>query len=452
MIVFALLLSFVAASALTQSPGVPGGNLMIQLSALGMAALTFLTRDSRPLSLSARIPVAAILAIAVLGAFQLVPLPEVLLQSIAPTSNAIYHETNEILAQHGRPEGIRPRISIGAIQTAEAVRLILAYLALFVVASRVLSTRARRRVFVGVLLAAAILQVLVAAPLQATASRLHGVFPNPNHLAAYLELALAGAFGVLWTEVLVNRDRARGTGESAERVEKRFLPIALRILAWGILAAGIGLTQSRGGIASAIVTTLILLSIAVFHPRAEARGGRAVRGALAIACGVLLVVGIVRGVPLLRFLSSDARDLHGGLRLPIWETSVTAWKQFPVFGSGLGTFREAFRRVQPRELDSLVEKAHSDPLQLLVTGGVVGATFGVLLSASLFVLLLRRWRAQRHREESAMILAGFGALLSLTFHGLVEYTMSVPVIPAVLACVLGMAWAAGTTSSTVRSP
>ena len=451
MAVFSLLLFFVAAAPLLQSGRVRGAEFIIELSALGMAVLTFLTRDSRPRSLSARIPVAAILAIAVLGILQLVPLPEGLLESIAPTSHAIYHEANEILAQHGRPDGLRPRISIGAIQTAETVRLILAYLALFLVASRVLFTRARRRLFVGVLLAAAILQVLVAAPVQATATRLHGVFLNPNHLAGYLEIALAAAFGVLWTEVLVNRDRARGAGESADRVEKRFLPLALRILAWAVIAAGISLTQSRAGIASAIVTTLVLLSVAVFHPRAEARAGRAVRGALVFTCGILLVAGIVRGIPLLRFLGSDARDLHGGLRLPIWETSLEAWKQFPVLGSGLGTFREAFRRVQPRGLNSLVEKAHSDPLQLLVTGGGVGEVLGVLLYASLFVLLLRRWRAQRHREESAMVLAGFGALLSLTLHGLVEYTMSVPALPATLACVLGMAWAAGSTSSAVRS-
>jgi O-antigen ligase len=265
-------------------------------------------------------------------------------------------------------------------------------------------------------------------------------------------MGLATAFGVLWAVGLVTRARARGAGESAERVEKRFLPIALRTLAWAVLATGIALTQSRGGITAAAVTTVILFSIAVFHPRAKAYAGRALRGTLVLFCGLLFVAAVARSVPLLRFLASDSRDLHGGARLPIWETSLDAWRLFPVFGSGLGTFREAFRRVQPRELNGLVEKAHSDPLQLLVTGGAAAEVFGILLYASLFVLLLRQWKAQRHREECAMVLAGLGALLSLTLHGFVEYTMSVPAIPAVLACVLGMAWAAGGTSAAVRSP
>jgi hypothetical protein len=39
-------------------------------------------------------------------------------------------------------------------------------------------------------------------------------------------------------------------------------------------------------------------------------------------------------------------------------------------------------------------------------------------------------------------LAGVGALLSLTLHGLVEFNLSVPIIPATLACALGVAWSA----------
>jgi hypothetical protein len=64
-------------------------------------------------------------------------------------------------------------------------------------------------------------------------------------------------------------------------------------------------------------------------------------------------------------------------------------------------------------------------------------------------LLVRSARVGRqlslHRFvlASAVALAGFGALLSLTLHGLVDFNLSIPVIPAILACILGTAWAAG---------
>jgi hypothetical protein len=56
--------------------------------------------------------------------------------------------------------------------------------------------------------------------------------------------------------------------------------------------------------------------------------------------------------------------------------------------------------------------------------------------------LLTGWLQQRHREENAFVLAAFGALLALTIHGVFEFNMSIPAIPATLAVMLGAGWAA----------
>jgi O-antigen ligase len=213
-------------------------------------------------------------------------------------------------------------------------------------------------------------------------------------------------------------------------------------LFWGLIAAGIVLTESRGGILAAGVTILFLFGAATLHRRSRAHGRAATATAAALLLGVLFVATAVGAPRFYRFLETDPRDLTGNTRVALWKTSLAAWREFPYVGSGLGTFREAFRRVQPRELRGFVEQAHNDFLQLAVTGGAVGAALGALLFGSLFVLFLRAWARQRHREESAFALAGLGALLSLTLHGQVEFNLSIPVIPATLACVLGASWAA----------
>lgn len=441
-VAFGLLLLFVATVPFPYGGVLPAGRVRLELLSFLITALAFLSRRPMPTLRGARVAVAAVAALAVLGALQLLPLGEGVLSGLSPTSVKIYHETSEILGLFGRPPMAHSRVSIAPTQTGDAIRLILAELLLFVSAAMLLDTRARRRLFCAVLLAAAVVQVAIAGPTQLAEGRLHGTFVNPNHLAAYLELALAVAFGVLWADILVGPDRVRGISEQGARIEKRFLPLASRIFVWGIIAAGIALSESRAGIAVAIAVTGALLALGISHPRARSRRRRALGGALAVAAGVLFVAMLARGVPLVRFLASDPRDVQGGVRVELWKLSIDAWRQFPTVGSGLGAFREAFRRVQPRDLNGLVEQAHSDPLQLLVTGGVVGLVLGVTVYVSLLVILVRRWWAQKHREESAMILAGFGALLSIALHGLVEFPMSIPAIPATLACVLGMAWAA----------
>jgi len=90
----------------------------------------------------------------------------------------------------------------------------------------------------------------------------------------------------------------------------------------------------------------------------------------------------------------------------------------------------------------LVDQAHDEYLQLLVTGGLAGALLG---AAALFLGLrafLRALREQKHREESAFGLAGLGALVFLLLHGVAEFNFSIPAIPATLAACLGGAWAA----------
>lgn len=385
---------------------------------------------------SARLPVAAMIALAILGAVQLVPLPAGALERLSPVSAVIYHETDEILRLFGRSRRWSPRISIAPDQTLDAIRLILAEVALFAATLRLAQSRARRRLLGVAVVTAALAQIAMFAPSQIGVERLRGAFPNANSFAGYLEIALAVAFGALWTEVLVGADRERAGTERAERLERRLMPIAWRILAFSCVAIGIALTQSRGAIVAASLTTLVLLALGVSHPRARSRGARA--GVLAVAVSLACVAAVAGRVPLLRFLSSDSRDLHGGTRLEIWKASLEAWSQFPILGSGLGSFADAFRRVQPRGLNAVLEQAHSDPLQLLVTGGVVGLALGAVVYVSLFAILVRGWWLQAHREESAVTLAGIGALLSLALHGLIEFNMSIPAIPLTLAVVLGL--------------
>ncbi len=440
---FGLLLLFVVAAPLPYGGVLPGGRLGIEIAAFLIAAGAFLSRRRVPRIGRMAIPVAGMVAIAAVGLIQLIPMPDGLLSVISPASRQIYHESNEILGLFGR-DALRPRISIAPAETRDVIRLVLAYTALFLGAGRLLRRRSRRRVFCWVLVSAAIVHVAIAAPGQVLEGRVHGTFVNPNHLAAYLEIALAAAFGLLWTEILVNADRGRGLTERAARVERRFLPIVSRAAAWVALAAGLALTQSRAGLATALLVTLALIAAGLSHRRS--RKPKVVWAAIIFLAAAGLTAAIA-GRPLLtRFLASDSRDLHGGQRADLWRISLEAWRQFPILGDGLGAFREAFRRVQPRELNGLVEQAHSDPLQLLVTGGAVGFAAGAAVAASTLVILWLLWKNQRHREESALTLAGIGAFVSILLHGLLEFPGSIPAIPALLACVLGMARAAGETS------
>jgi O-antigen ligase len=439
---FSILLIFIAVAPFPYGAILPGGNLEIELFAFVIAGLAFMSRPADAQLGALRVPIYSLMAIAALGVFQLLPLGSGLLSRLSPVSLQTHQSASRILALFGR-SGTKPVISIAPEETRATILLTLAFAALLASSAILLMTRSRRRLLTAVLFATAIGQILYAAIMNSDIDRIHGAFVNPNHFAGYLEVALAFAFGTIWAEVLMGRDRITGIRDRGERLEKRAVPLLLRVVLWGVIATGIALTRSRGGMLTSAVVTLVLLVMATLQrSRGLRRRSAAIGAAVAVTLGVTLVAVTTGTAPLLRFLSSDPRDIGSDDRVAMWRTSVQAWHLFPHFGSGLGAFREAFRRRQPPDLPGLVEQAHNDFLQLLVTGGWVGATLGAIAFLSMLTLLGRAWRRQKHREESAYILAGLGALLALTIHGAVEFNMSVPAIPATLAVMVGAAWSA----------
>jgi hypothetical protein len=446
-------LVYVAIAPLPYGQITQEGELTLELFAFAALALLFFDDPRSSRLRGARVTIAALLGLVALGLLQWLPMPHALLGILSPVSARVYADTGHMLEAFGR-QAPASRISIAPLETLDTILLTLAYIAFFIVAALVLRSRWRRRLFVAVLLGSAFVQILLATLMRSiavvageesmAAGRLHGAFVNPNHFAGYLQIALFVGFGVLWREVLHYRESSvLPSRRPAQRFESLFMRMSLRILLWSVLAGGIALTESRGGILAAAIVTVVLLSLAPSHPRVKNRQwsfAAAGTGVIGAAFGLTFLA--VRQQPILRFLSSDPRDPASDLRFRLWQLSLQAWPHFALFGSGLGTFREAFRRVQPHDFNYLVEFAHSDPLQLLVTGGAIGLALGATAIIAFLATLLSRWRREPRREESAFILATFGAILALLVHGLMEFNLSIPAIPATLACVAGFGWAA----------
>ena len=447
---FALLLAVVALAPFPYGAVTPRGSMLLETAAFGVGILTFASMPRQWRLGAASIPLLCLVLISILGALQLVPLPLATLRTVAPLSASVYSDANEILRLFGR-RGIAPKISIAPWDTRVTILLTLAYAVLFACAAMLCHSRLRRRIAVGVFLASATIHILYSTATTGAEERLHGTFINPNHFAGYIEIGLPFAFALVLREVLHSRERAKGARDIGERLEKRALPLVAPVLLLGVMAAGIGLTRSRGGILAAILTTFILIAIAPLH-RARGDRHRVMRLGLAAAvlAGIAFVAFSIGNTPILRFLT-DPHDIGSDERTALWRASIDAWRLSPTFGAGLGAFREAFRRTQPASVEGLVEQAHNDFLQMLVTGGWIGAALVAIAFASMLLLLVRAWRRQEHREESAFALAGIGALVALVLHGAVEFNMSIPAIPATLAIMTGMAWASATANGEQRT-
>ena len=280
----------------------------------------------------------------------------------------------------------------------------------------VVRERAHVRVIVRAFIAGAVVSVLFGLGVAALApggalaqrawfeGRLQGASGDPNFLAAGLVAAIALAVGAL-------------AASPRRSLDRRCLLAAIVVL-----VAGLGATQSRGGILAAVATAA--LAVALGHGR-----GRGRRRALGLGVGAALLVAALAVSPggLTRIATPD---VEGNGRADLWRVGERMVAQHPYVGVGLANFpvRSADLALDPGRLtfaELIAERpldAHNTYLQLLAEAGPPG------LMAYLIVVGLAlgcAWRAQRRltalgeRElasaAQSVFLAVIGMLVALLF-------------------------------------
>lgn len=407
--------------------------LVVVLSAIGVRSLRGLHH--------LRLALWGSIGLAALAFLQSVPLPFAVVEMLSPVHGRLFAQAGELLG-----EPVRAALSL-APSASRGAAIGWAFVALYAMAGALVGRRrGPRRWLGGALLFAALFQVFygasgwlsgettiwgVQAP--ATDQRLRGTFVNSDHLATYLQLAQAVTFAWGWWGLRRSRWEV-----SAER---RLALVAPPILAGLTLFGGLVATGSRAGLVGAVLGLAaqgVLLAVAGRRLRWAPVG----LGVGALALGAVILLGVGQGLG--RFQATTAYELLTGARAQAYQACWELWLRFPIFGSGAGTFREAFTLAQPSTLPGTWLHAHSDPLELLVTQGLIGALLLGLVLFGLVRRLLRVLNLGERSEDRAAALAALGALVSSAVHELFDFGLTVSANTLTIALLLAVAAAART--------
>jgi O-antigen ligase len=184
---------------------------------------------------------------------------------------------------------------------------------------------------------------------------------------------------------------------------------------------GLIFTASRMGILS-LLLSFTLISFLFRNPEKGTRFSKT--AALIFGLALLWAAWIGLDAVISRFFSvSEGFES----RWKIWVNTSQIFRDFPIVGSGLGTFIQVFPVYRSFHILGLATHAENDFLQLLSEVGILGAG---LLAALFFFLLFKASsgiRALTQREPGRYIgLGGMVGILALMFHSLVERNIQVP--------------------------
>jgi O-antigen ligase len=411
---------------------------VIQLLAIPLILIAVGRIAGLPSRKGARWPLVVCLAIVLVPALQLVPLPPDVWTTLPGREPAM--EAFRLLGQElpWMPLSLSPRATwLSALSLLPPVAIFLATLLIGYRERRVLSL-----ILVGFGVLSAFVGLTQVAEGPESSLRFYaitnlseavGFFANRNHFAAALYTLTV--FAAAW---VVEAAAPPQSGQS--RLETRWIvPVLASLTVLVVLVAAQAMARSRAGLGLTIAALLGAAAIALLDRR-NASGITPAKLLLATAAGAAIYA---TQFALYRILDRFAADPMSDARVTIGRLTSEAARLYMPYGSGMGTFVPVYgmqERAADAVLDAYVNRAHNDFLELWLESGVIAPALAAAVLIWLAGRSVRLWRRQTPGPDIDLSIARAAtiAVALIAAHSLVDYPLRTAAMMAIAAFCCGL--------------
>lgn len=294
-----------------------------------------------------------------------------------------------------------------------------------------------------------------------------GTFINRNHYANYLVLSLSAGIGLLIS--MLGGEKAYSARQRIRSIITLILSKKIRLRVYlSIMVIALVLTHSRMGNTAFFSSLIIAGGIGLLLSKHATRGMVALFVSLIIID--IFIVGAWFGVDqVMQRIEQTVENTHvqqsvinpnnpqdmrhiefnieRELRDEVNAYSIDLWKDYPITGSGAGSYYTAFSRYQGYDVGAFFDHAHNDYLEFLSESGVIGLSIlGLIVLISLAVAI----RAQHQRHDPLMRGASFASIMAISamlIHSSVDFNLQIPANALTFIVMLALAWLSATLKS-----
>ena len=249
-------------------------------------------------------------------------------------------------------------------------------------------------------------------------SSVSGTFINRNYFAGYLLMVIPPAIGYIFYRESFNENISVDWYRRLSSLDGKtyFLVFGVILMILGLL-----FSASRMGIISLLLSFTV---VALLFRNPEKRQRFAKIPILILGLAVLWGAWISLDAVISRFFAiSEVFER----RWEIWANTLQIIKDFPLLGSGLGTFAQVFPAYRSFHVEGFVSHAENDLLQLVSEVGVLGVALLMVTILFLFWTAFSGIRKLSPEDPRRYIgIGGLVGILALIFHSMVERNIQVP--------------------------
>lgn len=268
-----------------------------------------------------------------------------------------------------------------------------------------------------------------------------GTFINRNHFSGYLEMIIPLAVGLAICRMdLFGKPGKTWRDRLSAWTGKNAALIVLATAALVIMSLGIVLSNSRSGVFLLVLTFVIGLELAAFHfSRVRSRQAW-VRHFLMAAFIIITVLALYVGIDAMLGRFTLDNLLQEG-RPRMWGNVLTIIRDFPLFGTGLGTFASVYPVYATVKFEGMVlVHAHNDYLEYLSELGLVG--FLLLAGTVLYIVMdsVLTWSKRRNPEIKGLAMGGIISVFIMLVHSLTDFNLHIPANMLLFSVVLALTY------------
>lgn len=266
----------------------------------------------------------------------------------------------------------------------------------------------------------------------------HGTFVNRNHYAGFMELGTPLIAGLVFAFSRNPNFSGKNSIINIINAENLFKQLIL-IIVFPLLILAMLMSKSRMGIIS------LFLSIGFLYFNLV-RAGYKLRNTKWIILFFILTLIFLSLYIGIRPVLERFQNIGYDHRIYVWRDCINIIKDFPIFGTGLGTFEYIYPLYKYNVTKAVdYNFAHNDYLQLIIETGILGFI-------SIFSALILFVRDTSHFLSSNLnnndnfryfiTLGAFTGVLSILIHSLADFNLHIPSNAIYFATLIGIIYAA----------
>jgi O-antigen ligase len=278
--------------------------------------------------------------------------------------------------------------------------------------------------------------------IEARSSRFMAAFINENHFAGYMEMVIPLAIAFMLRHLLRIRESGWRGVVASEDLHKAVLFGFLAIL----MIVSVAVSQSRGGLIG-LLGSLVAIAILLLCRQLHRQRAWVIVVLLTLSFLMLVWVGLSDLLKTWETFGDIPGDSSFKRRIEVSEDTWRASKDYPIWGSGLGTFETVFPaygtlgyRQITRDRGRLITAPHAenDYAQSLLEIGWVGmaiCTAGLLM---FFGIAIKTYLTRRRRSISMPAMGGAASVFAICVHSVCDFNLRIDANVFLLVTIVAM--------------